>query len=437
MKSVIAAASLIMLAAADHWAVIVAGSSMYANYRHQADACHAYQVFKKKGIPESNIITMAYDDIAHSFQNPFKGKLFNKPDPNGTGVDVYEGCNIDYKKGDVTPANFANVLTGKGSGKVLQSTADDEVFVTFFDHGGVGLIAFPGFFGAASMHKKQLQAALQTMHDNKMYKKLVFYLEACESGSMFEDMNIPGIYALTAANAEESSWGTYCGADAHVNGKNIGSCLGDLFSVNWLENSDAKDTTKETLETQFQAVKKLTNKSHVMQFSDLSFQKDYVSEYIGNQDGGLQSSSSISAEDRLASSVSTREVDLYRLYQLYNAAKTGQERQQMGVELQAELAMQQAAESAYRAFAKIAYPGNEEKQKAARRLRNKPDNMECEMSAHEAFGKYCQHKFDFNSGFALQFHQVVVNVCADVANGLKLTVVDAAQQACSDEALLV
>jgi legumain len=437
MKSVLTAALLITLAAADHWAVIVAGSSMYANYRHQADACHAYQVFKKKGIPESNIIMMAYDDVAHSFQNPFKGKLFNKPDPTGPGVDVYEGCKIDYTKGDVTPANFANVLTGKGSGKVLKSTADDEVFVTFFDHGGVGLIAFPGWLGAASMHKKQLQAALQTMHDNKMYKKLVFYLEACESGSMFEDMNIPGIYGVSAANAKESSYGTYCGADAHVNGKNIGSCLGDLFSVNWLEDSDAKDTTKETLASQFQTVKKLTNKSHVMQWSDLSFQKDYVSEYIGNQSGALQSSSSIPAEDRLASSVSTREADMYRLYHLYNTAKTGQERQQMGVELQAELTKQQAAESTYRAFAEIAYPGNEEKQKAARRLRNKPDNMVCEMSAHEAFGKYCREKFDFNSGFALQFHQVVVNVCADVAKGLRLNVVDAAQQACSDEALVV
>ena len=30
-------------AAAEHWAVIVAGSSGYGNYRHQADACHAYQ----------------------------------------------------------------------------------------------------------------------------------------------------------------------------------------------------------------------------------------------------------------------------------------------------------------------------------------------------------------------------------------------------------
>lgn len=44
------------------------------------------------------------------------------------------------------------------------------------------------------------------------FADLVFYVEACESGSIFEgllsdDLNI---YATTASNAQESSWGTYC-----------------------------------------------------------------------------------------------------------------------------------------------------------------------------------------------------------------------------------
>merc|ERR1711920_284920 len=106
------------------------------------------------------------------------------------------------------------------------------------------------------------------MADDKMYKKLVFYLESCESGSMFQDMNIPGVYALSAAGPDESSWGTYCGSDAKVNGKSIGSCLGDLFSVSWMEDTDAEDTTKEDLETQFETVKTLTTKSEVMQWGD-------------------------------------------------------------------------------------------------------------------------------------------------------------------------
>ena len=57
----------------------------YGNYRHQADACHAYQIAKKKGIPEKQIILFMYDDIAHSTENPIPGKVFNQPD----GKDVY------------------------------------------------------------------------------------------------------------------------------------------------------------------------------------------------------------------------------------------------------------------------------------------------------------------------------------------------------------
>jgi len=86
-----------------------------------------------------------------------------------------------------------------------------------------------------------------------MYDQLVIYLEACESGSMFEgilDATI-SVYATTAANSEESSWGTYCPPDDAINGTHINSCLGDLYSVNWMEDSDAKDPSLETLDTQF------------------------------------------------------------------------------------------------------------------------------------------------------------------------------------------
>merc|ERR1719367_875775 len=147
-----------------------------------------------------------------------------------------------------------------------------------------------------------------------------------------------------------------------------------------------------------------------MQWGDLSFKTDFVSEYIGNQQSILGSSST-SSEVAMASAVSVREVDLHRWYWLYNNAETGHERLQFAVEMQAELARQQAAELAYRRFAAMAYPNDTDKQKAARRLKEKPDFPECEMSAHDAFLQYCSDKFDANSGFALQFHQVVVNVC--------------------------
>ena len=51
---------------AANWALLVAGSNGWFNYRHQADVCHAYQVLHNHGIPDSNIVVMMFDDIAES-----------------------------------------------------------------------------------------------------------------------------------------------------------------------------------------------------------------------------------------------------------------------------------------------------------------------------------------------------------------------------------
>ena len=57
------------------------------------------------------------------------------------------------------------------------------------------------------------------MHTKKNYKYITFYLEACESGSMFQQLpENTSIYALSASNPSESSWGTYCPPDDVVNG---------------------------------------------------------------------------------------------------------------------------------------------------------------------------------------------------------------------------
>jgi legumain len=287
MKLLLAITLLAVAAYAKDWAVIVAGSNGYYNYRHQSDACHAFQIVKSGGIAPENIIIMQYDDIANNPQNPSKGKLFNKPTPKGTpGVDVYGGCQKDYTGNDVTADNFINILTGNQAGvpqghKVLKSNANDNVFVFFTDHGGTGIIAFPV---GAYLQAGRLNDAIKFMNQKKMYSKLVFYLEACESGSMFENIlpdNI-NVYVTTASNAEESSWGCYCPPDDVVNGVEYGSCLGDLYSVNWMENVDSMGRAV-TLQDQFEIVKKLTTESHVMQYGDVSWTDQTIGDYVGNK----------------------------------------------------------------------------------------------------------------------------------------------------------
>lgn len=88
------------------------------------------------------------------------------------------------------------------------------------------------------------------------------------------------IYALSAANPTESSWGTYCSPDDIIQGKHMNNCLGDLFSVKFLEHSDENDLTGVTLQEQFEIIRTATDQSHVMQWGDLSFNTDPVSNFV-------------------------------------------------------------------------------------------------------------------------------------------------------------
>lgn len=187
MKAILLIALLATTCYSAQWAVLVAGSNGFYNYRHQSDICHAYQILLEHGLPAENIIVLSYDDVANSPQNPYPGTLFNKPSGTKAGVNVNQGCVIDYKGAAVTPSNYLAIITGNadgvkgGNGRVLKSTAADTVFLNFADHGAVGLIAFPSQY----LYADQLQTAFLTMSQNSMYSQLTYYLESCESGSMF------------------------------------------------------------------------------------------------------------------------------------------------------------------------------------------------------------------------------------------------------------
>ncbi|XP_057489382.1 asparaginyl endopeptidase Rep2-like [Actinidia eriantha] len=69
------------------WAVLVAGSKGYRNYRHQANVCHAYQILKRGSLKDENIVVFMYDDIASNELNLRPGIIINHPQ----GQDVYAG----------------------------------------------------------------------------------------------------------------------------------------------------------------------------------------------------------------------------------------------------------------------------------------------------------------------------------------------------------
>ncbi|XP_042893434.1 legumain-like [Penaeus japonicus] len=259
------------------WAVLVAGSSSWMNYRHQADVCHAYQILRQHGVPDDHIIVMMTDDIAYNPENPDPGVIINRPG----GPNVYQGVPKDYTGEDVTPENFLKALSGDaaglqgvGSGKVVRSGPNDRLFVNLVDHGAPGIFAFPDSYLKAT----ELADTILAMRRGRRFKEMVVYVEACESGSMFAHL-LPddiGVYAVSASSPNQPSYACYM--DEHLN-----TYLGDVFSVKWMEDTDREDIRRESLKKQFQIVRQEVTESTVMHWGEIEIDRQHLSQFLGDK----------------------------------------------------------------------------------------------------------------------------------------------------------
>ena len=148
-----------------------------------------------------------------------------------------------------------------------------------------------------------------------------------------------------------------------------------------MEESDAQDTTQETLTKQFQTVNTLTDRSEVMQWGDVTFTEDKVSEYIGGYD---PTTVKMCRHPAATGAVSARHADLGRLYFIYSSASTHAERLAAEKELQAELAKQVAVDTVYTRFLELVYLNDAVKQDSARTQNVMADLKDCEVAKHQA-----------------------------------------------------
>ncbi|KAG0428595.1 hypothetical protein HPB47_024429 [Ixodes persulcatus] len=146
------------------WGVIASAGQDYHDYHLQADVCRAYHILRHHGVPDDNVVVMI---------------------------------------------NFLNVLQRRreliecGSGKVGGSGPKDHIFVYLNGPGARGLVSF----SYDALHAEDLTDTIKKMHDERKYARMVFYLYASFSGSMFDGLlpdNI-SMFATTAADSHEEA----------------------------------------------------------------------------------------------------------------------------------------------------------------------------------------------------------------------------------------
>jgi ABC-type branched-subunit amino acid transport system substrate-binding protein len=204
------------------WAFIAAMSSTMNNYRHQADALHMYQLLKRRGFRDDHIILVAADDIAGASTNPRPGTVTNI----GAGPNLRAGdVEVDYHVGDLSSEGLLDILQGKKTAttpKVIESTANDDVFVFWVGHGGDGGVLVGDSAQAGQGTEGQfitpfaLARAVQAKFDAHGFRQMVIALDACHGGVMGEALQIPGVVLLAGASPHESSFASNFDSSTNV-----------------------------------------------------------------------------------------------------------------------------------------------------------------------------------------------------------------------------
>ena len=224
-------------------ALVLAASSGWDNYRHQADALAMYQRLRAGGLSDDDIVMIGADDIADNPENKLPGQVRNVPD----GPDVYQGVVYDYDL-RITPEEVASVLLGEESvetPEVLELDAQTNLFIYIVGHGGATGVLIGGetteegvtSSSGAILSPKTLREALCALRAEGRVRRVFTAIEACYSGTFGDasfdgvesacegaETSAEGVLLMTASNPLENSLGT--GYDF-----SLGQWVGDEFSV--------------------------------------------------------------------------------------------------------------------------------------------------------------------------------------------------------------
>lgn len=190
----------------ERWALLVAGSDSWENYRHQADVLDLYQLLRERGYTDDHIILIQEDNLAQHPQNPYPGEVRRWDD-----VNLHVNVHTDYHLSDLTPDDLTAILLGQSSDRlpaVIRSTDADNVLVFWCGHGVEGCYLWgerPQDEGMTTQRMRELMTRLKA---EGHYRKMLWLVETCYSASVAqaaEELEVHGVMFLTSASPLEPS----------------------------------------------------------------------------------------------------------------------------------------------------------------------------------------------------------------------------------------
>ena len=181
------------------YALIIATSSKWENYRHQANAYAVYQLLKKNGLKDDHILLVSEDDIADN-RNNFTPGIILSP----TGNNLYQDIRVDYRPSEISLEELTGILSGETDASSPHPGPHDNLFVYWAGHGRP---EGPEWLDQ-TIPTHKVTEFFKDLSAKQCYRRLFFAMETCYAGQIgicCEDNNVEKMLCLTAANPDETS----------------------------------------------------------------------------------------------------------------------------------------------------------------------------------------------------------------------------------------
>ncbi|MCC8172676.1 MAG: ABC transporter substrate-binding protein [Parabacteroides sp.] len=242
------------------YALIIAASSGWDNYRHQANAYALYRLLKKNGVDDDHILLISEDDVAGNPLNPTPGFI-----QSASGDEnLYTGIRVDYHPSELS---FQELETVIASGVSFQPGKNDNLFVYW---AGEGEPESPKWLDDV-IPAYEVAGFFERLSSGNHFRKLFFAMDACYGGQVgmaCADKNIPGMLCLTATNDKETSKATGIDASGQV-------WLSDYFTDVFLKQVAKGEPV--SMYDLYREVYNLTIGSHVSVYNADNYDNLYVS----------------------------------------------------------------------------------------------------------------------------------------------------------------
>lgn len=189
-----------------NFALLIATSESWLNYRHQADILSIYKKLKSFGMDDDHIVLIIEDNLAKNPMNPKPGTVIDYE-----GNSIYEDVKVDYRVSKLLPDDLLCILTGKKSERlhsVIKSDSTQNIFVFWSGHGMPDWLTWPKNENGENFTQQHMEQILKEMSSGKYFRKMLWMFETCYAGNIcesFAEQGQKGTLCIAAANKNETS----------------------------------------------------------------------------------------------------------------------------------------------------------------------------------------------------------------------------------------